>query len=230
MIRFPAGVCAPVGRIGPWEELMKIDVGRVIGAVTREVGSREHEGRLARVVVVSRAYETTIDDLWDAVTNAERIPRWFTPVSGELRLGGRYQLQGNAGGTVTSCDPPRSFALTWEFGGNVSWVTVRLTEQGTMTNLELEHLAHHDEHWEKFGPGAAGVGWDMAFTGLGEHLAGAPRVNPEEAMQWMTSAEGHAFIEQSSTDWARAAIAAGTPEDEARAADKRTRAAYTGSE
>ena len=27
------------------------------------------------------------------------FPRWFLPISGELRLGGRYQLTGNAGGT-----------------------------------------------------------------------------------------------------------------------------------
>src|SRR5882724_8555264 len=29
---------------------------------------------------------------WDAMTNAERIPRWFLPISADLRLSGRYQL------------------------------------------------------------------------------------------------------------------------------------------
>src|ERR1700730_11920499 len=93
------------------EAAMKFDVFRQIGVVFREVGSREHEGRLARVVAAARSYDTTVEDLWDAITNAERIPRWFLPVSGDLRLGGRYQLQGNAGGEVTRCEPPRLLAV-----------------------------------------------------------------------------------------------------------------------
>ena len=47
---------------------MEIDVARAVGAVTREVGRREHEGRPARVVVASRTYDTTVEDLWDALT------------------------------------------------------------------------------------------------------------------------------------------------------------------
>ena len=90
---------------------MKIDVLRYIGAVTREVRSCDYEGRPARVVVATCAYDTTITDVWDAITNAERISRWFLPISGDLRLGGRYQLQGNASGQVIGCEPPRSLAV-----------------------------------------------------------------------------------------------------------------------
>ena len=70
-----------------------MDVGKMVGAVTRVVGTREIDGRPARVVVAQRRYAGTIDEVWDALTNAERIPRWFLPVSGDLRLGGRYQFQ-----------------------------------------------------------------------------------------------------------------------------------------
>src|SRR5215207_937092 len=105
---------------------MEIDLAQHMGAVVRTVENREHGGSLARVVVASRTYDTTVEDLWDALTNKERIPRWFLPVSGELRLGGRYQLQGNAGGTITRCDPPRALGLTWEFGGQTTWLDVRL--------------------------------------------------------------------------------------------------------
>src|SRR6187431_460405 len=140
---------------------MEFDIPRQIGAVTRKVETRLHEGQPARVVVAARTYDTTVDDLWDAVTNKDRIPRWFLPVSGDLRLGGRYQLEGNAGGTITRCEPPRVVAVTWEFGGNTSWVNVTLTENpGGGTYLELEHIAHvPEEFWDQFGPGAAGVGW-----------------------------------------------------------------------
>src|SRR5204863_121918 len=81
--------------------------------------------------------------------------RWFLPVSGDLRLGGRYQLEGNAGGTIERCDPPRSFAATWEFGGQQSWIEVSLTEQPAgRVRLELEHVAHVTaELWAQFAPG-----------------------------------------------------------------------------
>ena len=102
---------------------MKIDVASQIGAVTRKVGTRQHNDRPARLAVASRTYNTTAEDVWDALTNAERIPRWFLPVSGDLRLGGRYQLEGNAGGEITRCEPPRYLALTWEYGGEISWST-----------------------------------------------------------------------------------------------------------
>jgi hypothetical protein len=52
-----------------------------------------------------------VEDVWDAITSAERIPRRFLPVSGDLRLG-RYQLQGNAGGEITGCNPPRHLRLS----------------------------------------------------------------------------------------------------------------------
>ncbi|WP_308168107.1 hypothetical protein [Nonomuraea sp. NEAU-A123] len=45
--------------------------------------------------------------MWDACTSAEHIPRWFLPIEGDLRAGGCYRLEGNAGGEVLACEPPR---------------------------------------------------------------------------------------------------------------------------
>ena len=81
------------------------------GEVTRSVSTVELDGAPARRSVVSRLYATGIDDLWDAMTNPERIPRWFLPVTGDLRLGGTYQLEGNAGGRIEECEPPRRCLL-----------------------------------------------------------------------------------------------------------------------
>jgi hypothetical protein len=50
------------------------------------------------------------DQVWDACTNPERIPHWFLPVSGDLRLHGRFHLQDNASGTIERCDPPKTAA------------------------------------------------------------------------------------------------------------------------
>ena len=56
---------------------MKIDPVAYVGAVVREVAVREQDGKPARAVIATRSYDTDIADLWDALTNAERIPRWF---------------------------------------------------------------------------------------------------------------------------------------------------------
>src|SRR5690242_20495197 len=121
-----------------------------LGAEFRRFENRDHEGKAARVVVAQRTYDTDREDLWNALTSRERIPRWFLPVEGDLRLGGRYQLKGNAGGTITRCEPPQALDLTWEFGGSTSWVTVRLAPVGQRTQLTLEHIvaaSDVDEHW-----------------------------------------------------------------------------------
>jgi uncharacterized protein YndB with AHSA1/START domain len=209
---------------------MKLDIGRHIGAVFREDGRREHLGRPARVVAARRTYDTTAEDLWDALTNGERIPRWFLPISGNLHLGGCFQLEGNAGGEITRCEPPRLLAVTWEFGGSTSWLTVDLADEpGGGTRLELEHVAHvGDELWDQFGPGAVGVGWDLALMGLGRHIETGATADRAEAAAWLASAEGKDFVRRSSEDWCRASIAAGTDAAAARAAAERTTAFYSG--
>ncbi|UOX84499.1 SRPBCC family protein [Amycolatopsis sp. FBCC-B4732] len=205
-----------------------IEVSHQISAVRRTLGDRVLEGKQARVLTISQVYDTDVDDLWDACTNPERIPRWFLPVKGELKVGGSYQLEGNAGGTVQRCDPPKSFAATWEFGGQVSWIEVRLTAEGEGTRFELEHVAHVDERWDEFGPGAVGIGWDGALVGLVLHLANrGSAVDPEAAMAWMMSPEGIRFMTASNEAWYEADVAAGADPAKARAAADRTLKAYT---
>ena len=121
-----------------------MDYSNALGIEYRAVKDAEHQGQPVRIVSGSRTYSAEIEELWDAVTNSERIPRWFAPITGELKLGGRYQLEGNAGGDITRCDPPRALDVTWECG-NVSWVTVRLESVTGGTRLTLEHLMGKDE-------------------------------------------------------------------------------------
>jgi uncharacterized protein YndB with AHSA1/START domain len=209
-----------------------IDVAHEINGAQRQVGTRVLEAGEARTVAISRAYDASVEDVWDAVTNPERIPRWFLPVSGELRVGGRYQLEGNAGGTIERCDPPHSFSATWEYGEEVSWIELRLTaEHENRTRFVLEHIAHvDDERWAQFGPGAVGVGWDLALRGLALHLESGNRVDPDEAMAWTATEEGKQFIARSSEAWGSASIAAGTDEAAAQGAAERTTAFYTPAE
>jgi hypothetical protein len=71
--------------------------------VRRAVGSETAEDGPAHVVELRRIYGAPVADVWDVCTNPERIPRWFLPISGDLRLGGRFQLEGKAGGEITEC-------------------------------------------------------------------------------------------------------------------------------
>jgi uncharacterized protein YndB with AHSA1/START domain len=206
-----------------------IDVTSQINAVQRRVGTRTLAAGEARIVVISQAYDAAVEDVWDACTNAERIRRWFLPVSGDLKVGGHYQIEGNAGGTIERCDPPESFFVTWEFGDQVSWVEVRLTAVApTRTRLEIEHIAHtSDDMWAQFGPGAVGVGWDSIVLGLSLNLAGRPAMDPAEGAAWAASEEGRRFMTLSGERWCEAHIASGGDEAQARAMSGRAIAAYT---
>ena len=208
---------------------MAFDLATHLGAMTREVRNLEKDGQPAKAVVASRVYDATPADLWDALTRADRIRRWFAPVTGDLKLGGRYQVEGNAGGTVLECVPERKVALTWEFGGIPTWVTVTLTPEGSGTRLELEHVAHLSPHWDQYGPGAVGVGWDLGFMGLSRHLAEPDADLPAEAVAgWGETQEAKDMMRTTSDGWGRAAIASGDAREHALKAAEATRRFYSG--
>lgn len=207
-----------------------IDVTHQISAVDRRVGARVLAAGEARTIEIRQVYDATVDEMWDACTNAERIPRWFLPISGELKEGGRYKLQGNAEGTIQRCDPPRGFDATWEYGGEMSWIELRLADDGDgRTRFVLTHIAHvDDERWAEFGPAAVGIGWDLALMGLGLHMVSGAAVDPAEVAAWSASDEGRLFMQRSGEAWRDAHVASGLdPADAAAAAAARTIAAYT---
>ena len=206
-----------------------IDVDHQISAVRRTVGDRVLEAGTARVVTIGQAYDTDAADLWNALTDIERIPRWFLPISGDLRAGGTYQLEGQAHGTILTCDPPREFTATWEFGDSVSWIEVRVVGEGAdRSRFELAHIMHVDDQWEQFGPGAVGMGYDGALVGLTIHLSTGAPVDPATGQDWLASAGGRRFQERSAQSWYEAAVAAGDDPQWARAATDRCTAAYLG--
>jgi uncharacterized protein YndB with AHSA1/START domain len=207
-----------------------IDIVREIEAVQREVGSGRIAAGEARVVRLRRTYPAAIDDVWDALTNPERIGRWFLPISGDFRVGGRYQFEGNAGGRIVACERPHRLAATWVYmdtgnASDISEVEVRLSKAGDeATTLELEHTAIvPDEMWDQFGPGAVGVGWEGGLLGLELHLRGGSVGDP---IAWQVSDEGRAFNRSSSAEWGAANIAAGADPDAAALAVTNTNEFY----
>jgi uncharacterized protein YndB with AHSA1/START domain len=100
----------------------------------------------ARVAVFNRTYETTIEDLWDACTNPERLRRWYVPVAGDFRVGGTFTQVHMGSGTIVACEAPSHHKLT--LGGGVDEIELRLSpgaEPGT-TELELQHATTLDAH------------------------------------------------------------------------------------
>ena len=203
-----------------------------LGTVTREIRDGERDGVPLRVLVVERDFAAGAGDVWSAVTSPDRIPRWLAPVTGEFRVGGRFQVENNAGGEVLACDAPTHLAITWEFGGHTSWVDVTLTEDDGHTRLSLEHSAPvTPEMWEQFGPGAVGIGWEMMLMGVAEHLED-PGFSAVEAQAVFASPDGKAWIGEymasSSAAWGRADAGTGRNPAQAEAAASRCLAAYTG--
>ena len=209
-----------------------MDFSKPIGLTQRVVNEATHDDQPVRVVSGSVVFEADLADLWDAVTNPERLPRWFLPVSGDLKPGGRYQLQGHAGGKITRCDPPEAFDVTWECGDNLSWVRVRLQPDAKGTRLTLDHImpkdAASEEHWGKYGPGATGVGWDLGFVGLVLHMRTGDDVPQEESHSWMASDEGKVFIRECAAAWGESHMQSGEDEATAKRMAEQTAKFYCG--
>jgi uncharacterized protein YndB with AHSA1/START domain len=192
-----------------------IDLAKEIAATHRSVGAPA-TGDGVRTIRLARTLDAPIEDVWDAVSNPTRISRWFLPISGEFRVGGHYQLEGNAGGTILACEAPRRFRVTWVFGAPEaarSELEIRLAPSGPgRTDFELEHTAAvPHEMWDQFGPGAVGVGWDGALLGLSLHVQGHPA--PADPVAWQLSDEGRAFSTRSSEAWGDAYRASGANDE-----------------
>jgi uncharacterized protein YndB with AHSA1/START domain len=180
------------------------DIVSEVEAINRSVGRRRIATGDGRSVVLRRRYDAPIEDVWDACSDPDRLKRWLSPVSGDLRPGGRFQIEGNAGGEILRCEPPRLLTVSWVYGDNpADEVELRLIPgpDGT-TELELEHAAS---------PGTAeglagvGVGWDLALLALGMHLAGQA-VDPAGMEQ---TPEYRRFVVLSGTAWGAALEAGG---------------------
>lgn len=200
-----------------------------IEAVTRTVGSREVGGEDARIVTMAQTYAVPRAEVWNAITTGDRISRWLGPITGDFRLGGRYQIEGNAGGEVLHCAEPDTLEVTWEYGGDVSWVTATLTGDDDATTLEIEHVAHvGDTDWKEYGPGAVGIGWDSMLLGLVLDLEHGTHLDPEASAAWSASPDGIRFMTRSGEGWRDAHIASGESAADATAAAERCIVAYTG--
>lgn len=99
----------------------------------------------ARTAVFRRTYDASIEDVWDACTDPERLARWYVPVTGDLRLGGTISQAMMGSGVITECEAPQRLVLSLE--GGVDQITLELESRPDgQTNLVLQHATTLDTH------------------------------------------------------------------------------------
>jgi uncharacterized protein YndB with AHSA1/START domain len=160
--------------------------------ITGILGSlRSAEG--AGVVRIEDRFDTSIDDLWEALTDPGRLARWYGEVGGDLRAGGEIRTyiaaaEIEATGRVDACEPPRRLALTtretdesYQGGQGVpphdSAIEVTLTPDAGQTVLVIEVRGMPLDKVAFYG-----VGWQMHVERLAAYLAG--REYGDVAARW----------------------------------------------
>jgi uncharacterized protein YndB with AHSA1/START domain len=171
-------------------------------AVTRRRPTEYSDEEVA--VLLRRSYPAEIEDVWEALTNPDRVKRWFLPISGDLRVGGSFQTEGNAGGEILACDAPRLLRVSW--GGPTSIVELRLSEGDGATSVELEHTVPLEIAGSGAGALFVGPGWDLTLLGLGHHVD-----DPADDLSgWDGTPEGLQFSAGSIEAWTAVVQASGT--------------------
>ncbi|MGY1620119.1 SRPBCC family protein [Geodermatophilus sp. SYSU D00691] len=176
-----------------------------IAAAHRAVARRGSGDDEEVAVRLSRSYDADVEDVWDAITDPERLRRWFAPVGGRLRQGGEFQVEGNVGGEIRRCEPPRQLTVTW--GGPTSVVDVRLRADGDRTALELEHTVPLAIAQSGAGALFVAPGWEIGFLALGRHLAGAVVDDPAA---WESTPEVQRSAAAAIEAWVEVVGASGT--------------------
>lgn len=187
-----------------------IDLLTQLAAVHRSVGREPGDPDEIVRVTLRRSYSTTAADLWEAITDPDRIARWFMPISGDLKVSGTFQLEGNAGGEILACEPPRLLRTT--FGGPSSILQLTLSPVGTeSTELVLEHSVPLAMAHSVAGALYVGPGWDGALLALGLFVDGQVAEDPRAAA---ASPEAVEYSQQSIELWAQVVADSGATAEE----------------
>jgi len=156
--------------------------GRILGSL------RSNDGK--GIVRIEDRYDTDIHELWSALTDPNRLARWYGQVEGDLRPGGEFRLYlesdgWDGTGLVEACEPPRRLLVTtretdesWRKGRGAEpfdeAIEATLTADGDQTvlvievrGLPLDKIAFY------------GAGWQIHAENLAAHVAGHERGDSE---------------------------------------------------
>ena len=138
------------------------------------------------VVRIEDRYDTSVDDLWSALTDPGRLAGWYGQVEGDLRPSGQFRLHvvdadSDATGWVKACQPPRRLQVmtretdqSYQRGKGVppydEALEATLTADGDQTILIIEVRGMPLEAIAFYG-----VGWQIHAENLAVYLAGRER-------------------------------------------------------
>lgn len=136
------------------------------------------------VLVKQQQYNSPIQDVWAAITEQERISKWFIKCKFKAEEGFRYSLISEnddceqVSGTILKVNPVHELVYTWIVAGTQAETTVswKLEEKDGGTLLTLEHsgISKYPDSdtaikmFESFNGG-----WDKCITHLEQYLSGA---------------------------------------------------------
>lgn len=121
---------------------------------------------------IEQTWETDVADLWDAVSDPERLARWFAPILGTPCVGGEFGIQFDDGDvpgmTLLYCERGRAFTFVWpmEAGPTEVHVEVRAVTPTTSTLVLTHRLLSRAKAPEY------GAGWAAYVGQLRDHLEG----------------------------------------------------------
>jgi uncharacterized protein YndB with AHSA1/START domain len=199
-----------------------------IHAVQRGVGELDASKPQVRTISLSQTFEVARAVLWQTCTYGDQLGKWFLPISGDLRLGGRFEVEDNATGVIEDCQPTRFFSSTWEYDEDVGRIELELAAEGeSQTRLIFRHISCVEEAlWGNFGPGALGIFWDIALMRLAVHLSSESQGVRVDLTDWAASMDGYRFLLSSSQSWCAANISVGADPVAAQRAADRAMTAY----
>jgi len=141
---------------------------------TRRITSEGATAEDTKTVSMSRRYDATPAEVWDAWTNPGRLARWLGTVSGTLKPGGEALLAMSDEITVpcriVDCQPELRLAVIWRHPGepeSSAEIRLRPGEHGEGTILELEHRLLPKDLAVGYG-----YGWEDFLDRLAALLAG----------------------------------------------------------
>lgn len=133
------------------------------------------DGDLA-VLTVGRSYDAEPADVWSALTDPERLGRWFGTTTVDDRAWTVTFDGGKASGVIRECVAGERLVTSWRWDHETteSVLTVRLEPDGAGSRLWLEQTGVES------GPAIGyGAGWHAHLVGLARHVGGTDPVEAD---------------------------------------------------
>jgi uncharacterized protein YndB with AHSA1/START domain len=148
-------------------------------AVTSPFGEIQKEPDGTQTLVFRRRYPDPVDEVWSAITESDRLARWFGSYEGAAVPDGTVLLsitaEEDAGGEpatvhIVECRPPHRLVVDVTQPNQEVWrIAVTLATEDGATTLLFEQAVPPDTE-----PADVAVGWHWYLDRMAASLTGAP--------------------------------------------------------